>query len=129
MGISLGVGGVANPNSPFGSRATSYTTGSASGASPSQQQHSRSQSPMAAISRSESPTTFSPLLGGPSSSILHHSRLHHTVMATMLGQSQNSPSSACSSLHIQDAMVSPSRPLYPELCLDHVWTENIGASK
>ncbi|XP_046750016.1 anaphase-promoting complex subunit 1 [Diprion similis] len=128
MGISLGGGGVV-ATSPFASRATSYTTGSASGASPSQQQHSRSQSPMAAISRSESPTTFSPLLGGPSSSIAHQTRLHHTVMATILGQSPNSPSSPCNSLHLQDAMASPSRPLYPELCLDHVWTENVGVSK
>ncbi|XP_012268770.2 anaphase-promoting complex subunit 1 isoform X2 [Athalia rosae] len=121
--------GLANTNSPFGARTASYSTGTAGIVSPSQQQHSKSQSPMAAISRSESPTSFSPLLGGPSASGIHQTRLHHTVMATILGQSANSPSSSCNSFHLYDSTVSPGRPLYPELCFDHVWTENIGISK
>lgn len=118
-------------NSPFGSR-TSYTTTCSGGPSPSQQQqqHSRSQSPMATISRCQSPThsAFSPLLGAPANSIIHHTRLHQTVMASVLNQTQNSPFGSCSNIQLQD-VISPSKPLYPEICLDHVWTENVGIPK
>ncbi|XP_053998022.1 anaphase-promoting complex subunit 1 [Hylaeus anthracinus] len=136
----LSIFGVPNPqlstiglgisNSPFGSR-TSYTTCSG-GPSPSQQQqqHSRSQSPMATISRCQSPTHsgFSPLLGAPASSSLHHTRLHHTVMATALSHTQNSHMGNCSNIQLQD-IITPSKPLYPEICLDHVWSENVGIPK
>ncbi|XP_071867310.1 anaphase promoting complex subunit 1 isoform X1 [Bombus fervidus] len=136
----LSIFGVPNPqfniglgmsNSPFGSR-TSYTTTCSGGPSPSQQQqqHSRSQSPMATISRCQSPThsAFSPLLGAPANSIIHHTRLHQTVMASVLNQTQNSPFGSCSNIQLQD-VISPSKPLYPEICLDHVWTENVGIPK
>ncbi|XP_076241205.1 anaphase promoting complex subunit 1 isoform X2 [Calliopsis andreniformis] len=137
----LSIFGVPNPqlstiglglsNSPFGSR-TSYTTTGSGGPSPSQQQqqHSRSQSPMATISRCQSPThpAFSPLLGVPVSSVMHHSRLHHTVMTTALSHRQNSLIGSCSNIQLQDVII-PSKPLYPEICLDHVWTENVGISK
>uniref|UniRef100_A0A0C9RW07 ANAPC1 protein n=1 Tax=Fopius arisanus TaxID=64838 RepID=A0A0C9RW07_9HYME len=128
MGMSLGMS-----NSPFGSRGTSYTT-SCSGGAPSPQQHqtthSRSQSPMATISRCQSPThpTFSPLIGGSLGPIIHQTRLHQTVMATIMCHSQHNPSS-CNSFHFQDAPVTSSNPLYPEICLDHVWTENSGVPK
>lgn len=118
-------------NSPFGSR-SSYTTTGSGGPSPSQQQpqHSRSQSPMATISRCQSPThsAFSPLLSAPATSIIHHNRLHHTVMATALSHTQNSGIDSCSNIQLQD-VITPSKPLYPEICLDHVWTENIGILK
>ncbi|XP_076677551.1 anaphase promoting complex subunit 1 isoform X2 [Andrena cerasifolii] len=137
----LSIFGVPNPqlstlglgitNSPFGSR-SSYTTTGSGGPSPSQQQpqHSRSQSPMATISRCQSPThsAFSPLLSAPATSIIHHNRLHHTVMATALSHTQNSSIDSCSNIQLQDA-ITPSKPLYPEICLDHVWTENIGILK
>ncbi|XP_076632222.1 anaphase promoting complex subunit 1 [Colletes latitarsis] len=136
----LSIFGVPNPqlssiglgisNSPFGSR-TSYTTCSG-GPSPSQQQqqHSRSQSPMATISRCQSPTHsgFSPLLGAPANSSMHHTRLHHTVMATALSHTQNSPIGNYSNIQLQD-IVTPSKPLYPDICLDHVWSENVGIPK
>lgn len=125
-------GGYGIPNSPFGSRGTSYTTTGSCGQSPSQvqQQHSRSQSPMATISRCQSPTHsgFSPLLGIPNTIINHHSRLHQMVMGTMLNHAQNSPAGNASSIQLQDA-VTPSKPLYPEICLDHLWTENVGVPK
>ncbi|XP_076165385.1 anaphase promoting complex subunit 1 isoform X2 [Ptiloglossa arizonensis] len=137
----LSIFGVPNPqlssmglgmsNSPFGSR-TSYTTTCSGGPSPSQQQqqHSRSQSPMATISRCQSPTHsgFSPLLGAPASSAIHHTRLHHTVMTTALSHTQNSPIGSCSNIQLQD-IITPSKPLYPEICLDHVWSENVGIPK
>lgn len=122
-------------NSPFGSRGTSYTTScSGGGPSPSQQQqhnqHSRSQSPMATISRCQSPThsAFSPLIAAPINPGIHQTRLHQTVMTTILGQSQNSPNS-CNSIQFQDRPAITSKPLYPEICLDHVWTENTGMPK
>ncbi|XP_024938958.1 anaphase-promoting complex subunit 1 isoform X2 [Cephus cinctus] len=132
IGIGLGIG---LNNSPFGSRGTSYTTTcSGGGASPSQQQqqqHSRSHSPMATISRCQSPThpAFSPLLGVSGGPSLHQTRLHHAVMTTIVGQSQNSLGASCNSIQFQDVMNCPSRPLYPEICLDHVWTENTGVPK
>lgn len=123
--------GLGVSHSPFSSR-TSYTTTCSGGPSPSQQQqqHSRSQSPMATISRCQSPThsAFSPLLGVPGSSVMHHSRLHQAVMTTALSHSQNSPFGNCNSMQLQDVVI-PSKPLYPEICLDHVWTENVGIPK
>ncbi|KAG7200866.1 hypothetical protein KM043_003229 [Ampulex compressa] len=138
----LSIFGVPNPqlnalglglsNSPFGSRTTSYTTSCSGGPSPSQQQqqHSRSQSPMATISRCQSPThsAFSPLLGASSNSIIHNTRLHQIVMTTALSHTHNSPITSCNSVQLQD-VVAPSKPLYPEICLDHVWTENVGIPK
>ncbi|XP_017886466.1 anaphase-promoting complex subunit 1 [Ceratina calcarata] len=134
----LSIFGVPNPQlnlglglslSPFGSR-TSYTTSCSGGVSPSQQQHSRSQSPMATISRCQSPThsAFSPLLGMPAGSICHLTKLHQRVMATTLGHSQISPFGSCSNMQLQ-GVITPSKPLYPEICLDHVWTENVGIPK
>lgn len=123
------------PNSPFGSRGTSYTTScSGGGPSPSQQQqhnqHSRSQSPMATISRCQSPThsAFSPLIAASMGASMHQTRLHQTVITGMRGQSLNSPSS-CNSFQFQDLPAASSKPLYPEICLDHVWTENTGVPK
>lgn len=131
MGMGLGLN-----NSPFGSRGTSYTTTcSGGGPSPSQQQQqhqlSRSQSPMATISRCQSPThpAFSPLLGISAGPAIHQPKLHQTVMATFISESQNSLSGSCNSIQYQDALTSPSRPLYPEICLEHVWTENTGVPK
>ncbi|XP_078053194.1 anaphase promoting complex subunit 1 isoform X2 [Augochlora pura] len=124
--------GLGITNSPFGSR-TSYTTTCSGGPSPSQQQqqqHSRSQSPMATISRCQSPThsAFSPLLGAPPTSVIHHTRLHHAIMASALSHVQNSPVGSCSNIQLQD-IVASSKPLCPEICLDHVWTENVGIPK
>ena len=125
--------GMGLSNSPFGSRATSYTTTSGSGQSPTQQQqihpHSRSQSPMATISRCQSPThsAFSPLPGVPTGSTTHQARLHQTMFTNMLGQ--NSPCGSYNSMQFQDIGTTPSKPVYPEICLDHVWTENTGISK
>lgn len=125
-GISLGLS-----NTPFGSRTTSYSTNSG-GPSPSQQQqHSRSQSSMATISRCQSPThsvAMSPLLGAPGvNSNLKHSRLHQTVMITGLNQT-HSPAASYNSIRLKD-IATASKPLYPEICLEHVWTENVGVSK
>ncbi|XP_012289018.1 anaphase-promoting complex subunit 1 [Orussus abietinus] len=126
VNLSLGIS-----SSPFGSRGTSYaTTSSGGGQSPSQQQqhpHSRSQSPMATISRCQSPThpAFSPLFGVPATSNIHQTRLQQTV----LGHPQGSSGASCSSIQFQDLGMSPSKPLYPELCLDHVWTESVGLQK
>lgn len=50
------------------------------------------------------------------------------VMGTMLNHAQNSPAGNASSIQLQDA-VTPSKPLYPEICLDHLWTENVGVPK
>ncbi|XP_057330298.1 anaphase-promoting complex subunit 1 [Microplitis mediator] len=118
LGVGMGIS-----SSPFGSRGTSYTTScSGGGASPAQVHqttHSRSQSPMATISRCQSPThTFSPLAGGS----MHQNRLHQTVMATMMCHSQHNPSS-CNSMLLPEAPMVSSKPLYPEICLEHVWTE------
>lgn len=115
--------------SPFGSRTTSYT--SSGGPSPSQQQqHSRSQSSMATISRCQSPThsALSPLLGVPNNSNIYHNRLHQTVMVNTLNHTQHSPIGNYSSIRLKDVATS-SRPLYPDICLDHIWTENIAALK
>lgn len=124
-GISLGLS-----NTPFGSRTTSYSTNSG-GPSPSQQQqHSRSQSSMATISRCQSPThseTMSPLFGAPMNSNIYHNRLHQTVMVTGLNQTR-SPAVSYNSFRLKD-VATASKPLYPEICLEHVWTENIGVSK
>ncbi|XP_012535623.1 anaphase-promoting complex subunit 1 isoform X2 [Monomorium pharaonis] len=119
--ISLGL-----PNTPFGSRTTSYSTNSG-GPSPSQQQqHSRSQSSMAAISRCQSPThsmAMSPLIGPSVNPNVYHSRLHQTV--TGLNQT-HSLATSYNSIRLKD-IPTASKPLYPEICLEHVWTENIGA--
>ncbi|XP_077273571.1 anaphase promoting complex subunit 1 isoform X1 [Temnothorax americanus] len=123
-GISLGLS-----NTPFGSRTTSYSTNSG-GPSPSQQQqHSRSQSSMATISRCQSPThsAMSPLLGAPVNSNTYHSRLHQTLMVTALNQT-HSPAVSYNSIRLKD-IPTASKPLYPEICLEHVWTENVGLSK
>ncbi|KAK0085319.1 hypothetical protein PV325_005429 [Microctonus aethiopoides] len=136
--------GIGLSSSPFGSRGTSYTAscsggggagGGGSGAggvpSPSQQHqnstHSRSQSPMATISRCQSPTypTFSPLMGG--GSMIHQTRIYQNTMATMMCQSHHNLTS--NSFHFQDVPRTTSKPLYPEICLDHVWTENINLQK
>ncbi|KYM96372.1 PREDICTED: anaphase-promoting complex subunit 1 [Cyphomyrmex costatus] len=115
-------------NTPFGSRTTSYSTNSG-GPSPQQQQHSRSQSSMATISRCQSPTqsAMSPLLGPPVNSNIYHSRLHQTVMITGLNQT-HSPAPSYNSIRLKD-IPTASKPLYPEICLEHVWTENVGVSK
>jgi len=125
-GISLGLS-----NTPFGSRTASYNTNSG-GPSPAQQQqqHSRSQSSMATISRCQSPThsaVMSPLLGPPVNSNIYHSRLHQTVMITGLNQT-HSPAASYNSIRLKD-IPTASKPLYPEICLEHVWTENVGISK
>lgn len=124
-GIGLGLS-----NTPFGSRTASYSTASG-GPSPSQQQqHSRSQSSMATISRCQSPThsaALSPLLGVPANSNIYHSRLHQTVMITTSSQI-HSPMASYNNIRLKDAAIA-SKPLYPEVCLEHVWTENIGVSK
>ncbi|XP_034943915.1 anaphase-promoting complex subunit 1 [Chelonus insularis] len=126
--LGLGVSG-----SPFGSRGTSYTTSCSGGApspSPHQTAHSRSQSPMATISRCQSPThpTFSSLISGSIGPMLHQTRLHQTAVTNMMCQSQHNPSS-CNSMLFQDAQMPSSKPLYPEICLDHVWTEASGSQK
>ncbi|XP_011861283.1 PREDICTED: anaphase-promoting complex subunit 1 isoform X2 [Vollenhovia emeryi] len=122
-GISLGLS-----NTPFGSRTTSYSTNSG-GPSPSQQQqHSRSQNSMATLSRCQSPThsvVMSPLLGAPTNSNIYHNRLHQTIMVTGLNQT-HSPS--YNSIRLKD-VATASKPLYPEICLEHVWTENVGMLK
>lgn len=123
-GISLGLS-----NTPFGSRTNSYSTNSG-GPSPQQQQHSRSQSSMATISRCQSPThsvAMSPLLGVPVNSNIYHSRLHQTVMVTALNQT-HSPAASYNSIRLKD-IATASKPLYPEICLEHVWTENVGMSR
>ncbi|XP_012223687.1 anaphase-promoting complex subunit 1 isoform X2 [Linepithema humile] len=122
-GIGLGL------STPFGSRNSSYSTASG-GPSPQQQQYSRSQSSMATISRCQSPThsaVLSPLLGAGSSNI-YHSRLHQTVMVTAFSQMQQGATSNYNSVQLKD-IATAGRPLYPEICLEHVWTENIAASK
>lgn len=127
--------GMGLTNSPFGSRTTSYTTTSGSGQSPAQQQqmhsHSRSQSPMATISRCQSPTHsgFSPLSGVPPGTNIHQTRLHQTMFTNILGHSQNSPCGSYNSMQFQDIGTTPSKPVYPEICLDHVWTESNTVSK
>jgi len=123
-GIGLGLS-----NTPFGSRTASYSTASG-GPSPQQQQHSRSQSSMATISRCQSPThsaALSPLLGVPTNSNIYHSRLHQTVMITTSSQI-HSPITSYNNVQLKDATIA-SKPLYPEVCLEHVWTENVGISK
>lgn len=124
-GIGLGLS-----NTPFGSRTASYSTASG-GPSPSQQQqHSRSQSSMATISRCQSPThsaALSPLLGAPANSNIYHSRLHQTVMITNSSQI-HSPIASYNNVQLKDVTIA-SKPLYPEICLEHVWTENVGISK
>ncbi|XP_070511648.1 anaphase-promoting complex subunit 1 isoform X2 [Cardiocondyla obscurior] len=122
-GMSLGLS-----NTPFGSRTSSYSNNSG-GPSPQQQQHSRSQSSMATISRCQSPThpvTMSPLLGVPTNSNIYHNRLHQTATITALNQTHLGAS--YNSIRLKDIPIA-SKPLYPEICLEHVWTENVGVSK
>ena len=126
------MGNVGNYNL-FGSR-TSFTP--PPGSSPSVQQqssHSRSQSPMATISRCHSPTHsgFSPLLGIAGSFNAQQSRLHQTMVASILGVSFHNPSIAANSntMPIQETGTDHSKPLYPEICLDHVWTESSNVPK
>jgi len=126
--LQINNSGLGLPNTPFGSRTTSYSTNSG-GPSP-QQQHSRSQSSMATISRCQSPTqsvAMSPLFGPPVNSNIYHSRLHQTVMITGSNQTY-SPAPSYNSIRLKD-IPTASKPLYPEICLEHVWTENIGVSK
>lgn len=128
---NIGNIGLGLSNSPFGSRTASYNTTCSGGPSPSQQQQqSRSQSSMATISRCQSPThsALSPLLGAPANPSIYNSRLHQTVMMTALNQTQNSPMGSYNSIQLKD-VATVGKPLYPEICLDHVWTESAGASK
>lgn len=123
--------GLGLSNTPFGSRTASYNTACSGGPSPSQQQQqSRSQSSMATISRCQSPThsALSPLLGAPTNSSIYNNRLHQTVMVTALNQTQNSQMGSYNSIQLKDAAML-GKPLYPEICLDHVWTESAGVSK
>ncbi|XP_025163872.1 anaphase-promoting complex subunit 1 isoform X2 [Harpegnathos saltator] len=122
--------GLGLSNTPFGSRTASYNTNCSGGPSPSQQQQqSRSQSSMATISRCQSPThsALSPLLGAPSNPI-YNNRLHQTVMVTALNQTQNSPIGSYNSIQLKN-VATVGKPLCPEICLDHVWTESAGISK
>ncbi|XP_032663807.1 anaphase-promoting complex subunit 1 isoform X2 [Odontomachus brunneus] len=128
---NIGNIGLGLSNSPFGSRTASYNTTCSGGPSPSQQQQqSRSQSSMATISRCQSPThsALSPLLGAPANPSIYNSRLHQTVMVTALNQTQNSPMGSYNSIQLKD-VATVGKPLYPEICLDHVWTESAGSSK
>lgn len=128
--LQMNTTGTGLSTTPYGSRATSYTTTGSGGPSP-QQQHSRSHNSMATISRCQSPThsaALSPLLGAPANSNVYHSRLHQTVMVTALSQAQPSPVTSYNSIHLKEIPPS-SKPLYPEICLEHVWTESISASK
>ncbi|XP_020285295.1 anaphase-promoting complex subunit 1 isoform X2 [Pseudomyrmex gracilis] len=121
--------GLGLSNTPFGSRTTSYSNTS-SGPSPSpQQQHSRSHSSMATISRCQSPThsaAVSPLLGASQNSNIYHSRLQQ-IAVTNTSQT-HSPFVSFNSVQLKD-IPNGSKPLYPEVCLEHVWTENAGTSK
>lgn len=128
---SISNAGLSGSNALFGSR-TSYTPPLAT--SPSQQQqtqHSRSQSPMAQISRCHSPihSGFSPLLGVAGNP--QQSRLHQTIMASILGVSFHNPSigPGTNTMQFQDSATEYSKPLYPEICLDYVWTESSNLSK
>lgn len=128
---NIGNIGLGLSNTPFGSRTPSYNTTCSGGPSPSQQQQqSRSQSSMATISRCQSPThsAMSPLLGAPTNSSIYNSRLHQTVVVTALNQTQNSPMGSYNSIQLKD-VDTLGKPLYPEICLDHVWTENTSISK
>ncbi|XP_014469767.1 PREDICTED: anaphase-promoting complex subunit 1-like [Dinoponera quadriceps] len=130
---NIGNIGLGLSNTPFGSRTASYNTTCSGGPSPSQQQQqSRSQSSMATISRCQSPThsALSPLLGAPTNPSIYNNRLHQTVMVTALNQTQNigSPMGSYNSIQLKDVAVV-GKPLYPEICLDHVWTESSGVSK
>jgi len=122
--------GMGLSTTPYGSRTTSYSTTCSGGPSP-QQQHSRSHNSMATISRCQSPThsvVLSPLFGAPINSNIHHSRLHQTVMVTALSQAQRSSATSYNSIHLKEVPTS-GKPLYPEICLEHVWTESVGIPK
>lgn len=118
----------------FGSKSNSYITSN----SPSMQQqqghqHSRSQSPMATISRCQSPTNLafpgmSPIVAGNSS---HHSRLHQTMMASMFRRSIHGSVSEnhFNTMRFRELERLNSKVLYPEIILDHVWTESSTTSK
>lgn len=85
-----------SPNTPFHS----------SGSSPSLYL-SRSHSPMATISRCQSPT-HPPV---------HFSKVHQTTLGLSMGQSR---------MAAQYLEFYPSKPILPELCLEHIWTETAG---
>ncbi|XP_008202865.1 anaphase-promoting complex subunit 1 [Nasonia vitripennis] len=113
-------------SSPFRSRAASCTTTGSANISLSSQHLSRSHSPMATISRCQSPTNpiFSTMNNSSGGYFGHHSRSsHQTLLALSAGQSDrnaghyNRPTN-------QYLNNSPMGATVPELCLEHIWTEN-----
>lgn len=80
---------------------------------------------MATISRCQSPTNpiFSTMSNTSAGYFGQHSRSHHTLLALSAGQSErnaghyNRPTN-------QYLNNSPTGAIVPELCLEHIWTEN-----
>ncbi|XP_011495610.1 PREDICTED: anaphase-promoting complex subunit 1 [Ceratosolen solmsi marchali] len=117
-------------SSPFRSRTTSYTTSCSANISLSSQHLSRSHSPMATISRCQSPTN--PIITTMSGTSLgyytHHNRSHHTLLALSQGQSDrntgfyNRPTNQFQNYALKGGVL-------PELCLEHVWTESVNLNK
>ncbi|KAL7307917.1 hypothetical protein TKK_0000010 [Trichogramma kaykai] len=118
--------------SPFQSRANSYATSCSANISMSSQHLSKSQSPMATISRCQSPTNpiFSTMSGTPVFSNL--SKSHQTLLAYSMGKSdRNNVFSTSRTINAfsQFSQCSVAGMIVPELCLEHVWTENINQLK
>ncbi|XP_058810342.1 anaphase-promoting complex subunit 1 isoform X2 [Phymastichus coffea] len=111
-------------SSPFYSR-TSHTTNCSANVSFSSQHLSRSHSPMATISRCQSPTN--PMFSGMNNSSIAcypmYSKTHQAILATSSGPSEHSDIILDGrNNQYSDYMLTAT--IKPELCLEHVWTEN-----
>ena len=132
--IDMNLDVVGTSGSPFRSRGTSYTTSCSANMSTSSQHLSRSHSPMATISRCQSPTnpifmSVTPTVSGIGNG--SSSRSHHqTLLALSGGQSALLGNGGyCNRPPNQYLSYSSIGTAMPELCLEHVWTESAGMIK
>ncbi|XP_059838868.1 anaphase-promoting complex subunit 1 [Hypanus sabinus] len=107
--------------SPF-QNISSFPSQNRSTASPGT--HSRSHSPsisnMAALSRSHSPS-----LGASAFSGIQRFNLSTYTPSPKRGRNSHSPNSTLS----DSLLVSETEPVIPELCLEHLWTENVVSTR
>lgn len=109
--------------SPFGSKGSSYTTCSAN-ISLTSQHMSRSQSPMATISRCQSPTNPTFTSNRASTSSLFNRTHQIPLPNSMRSESNAGHSSRGPNNFNKTADHFMTETLVPDLCFEHVWTEN-----
>lgn len=115
-------------SSPFRSR-TAYTTTCSANVSFPSQHLSKSHSPMATISRCHSPTN--PIFSAMSNSaIVFHplcSKTHLTMLTNSIGPENSDTLLDGRNNLYSDCMLTGN--VKPELCLEHVWSENLRTFK